>query len=202
MDFQGKLCKQERYVNKTTEFEDCDYTQDREEYAINVRNQVAGLNAIYGTVKNMEPVYLDDQYDCIDRYIINVQSDLYGEVNFIVTSNTYLVDCFYDIIGTKVIGFFDPSLPMLLIYPPQYQIRVLALDLPGRSVKADFFDCFLVSLDDQLQLEISNNTYITSEENGKPYCDNISNKYMVALYSVATRSIPAITKPNVLIVLR
>lgn len=202
MDYSEDFCYREKDLYNTKEFEECDYTKPREQQMTGEESKEAGFNAIYGTIMSVDTIYSKSNKDCIEYYNIEVNSKLYGIVHFILSANTFFVDCFFGDEGVKIVGFYDPTLPMPLIYPPQYQIRVIALDLPGRYVKADFYDCFLVSQDNQLQLEVTNNTYIINEENRIPYCGNISNKYMVALYSSMTKSIPAKTHPNVIIVLR
>lgn len=201
MDFNEDFCYREKDLYNTKEFEECDYSIPREEQ-MRRNNQEGGLVAIYGTIVHIDTIYSEQKKDCIEYYDLSIQTENNDEVHFILSANTYFVDCFYDEVGAKVVGFYDPMQPMPLIYPPRYQIRVIALELPGRFVKADFFDCFLVSQDNQLQLEVTNNTYIINEDRGTPYCGNISNKYMIVIFSRTTRSIPAITHPNVIIVLR
>lgn len=202
MKLETDFCDRESEFYHMVVTEECDYTEEGEKLAEEERGNEPSLIPIYGAIQKVESVYSGLENDCIELYDITIQSEVYGEVHFIVSAGTYMVDCLYDEVGLKVVGFFDPMLPMPLIYPPRYQIRVLALDLPGRLVKADFYDCFLVSQDNQLRLEITNNTYILSEEDGAAYCDNISNRFLVVLYDRSTKSIPAITQPNVVIVLK
>lgn len=202
MEKKEKFCLREDSFYNTKEFEECDYTKEGKVDIIDQKENVFGFGAIYGTVVNVEMIYKDNEEHCTQYYDLSIQTQNKEEVHFILSGYTLFVDCFYYEVGMKVVGFFDTGMPMPLIYPPRYQIRVIALDLPGRMVKADFFDCFLVSLDKQLQLEITNNTYIINETLGIPYCENISNKYLTVLYSKSTRSIPALTQPNVIIVLR
>lgn len=158
------------------------------------------LKPISGTVTNVLTVYHTHLPTCISHYELTVTTNDEQDVKFILSSDTYFVDCFFQMEGLNVIGFYDEMAPMPLIYPPQYRIKVIAIDYPERFVKADYFDCYLVSSDNELQLIVSNNTYII-EEDGKLYCGNISNKYMVVLYSSIAQSMPAITTPNVIIVL-
>ncbi|WP_049762343.1 hypothetical protein [Lachnoclostridium phytofermentans] len=202
MDFSEDFCYREKDLYNTKEFKECDYSKPREQQMTGEGSKEAGLEAIYGTITSVDTIYSRTKKECIEYYDIEVNAKFNGIVHFILSANTFFVDCFYGVKGVKVVGFFDPSLPIPLIYPPRYQIRVIALDLPSRFVKADFFDCLLVSQDNQLELEITNNAYIINEDKGTPYCGNISNKYMVALYSSSTKSIPAKTQPNVIIVLR
>lgn len=183
----------------STFYGDCNYNKKEETNSDEDRNMNA-LTAIYGQIVEIVKVRNEEKKNCYDSYLLTIQDSNNEIVNFVISNTTYMVDCSPLEVGANVIGYYDSTAPMPLIYPPQYRIEVLAYDLPGRMVKADFFNCFLVSDDNALQLSITNNTYIV-DTNGTPYCDNISNKYMVVLYSSATKSIPAKTQPNVVIVL-
>ena len=205
------FCQNERtFYNSPGSTETCNYPEIPE---VITENQPRGINfnqsanklmvslkPIYGTITNIAINYDQNQPECITSYDLTVVTSDQQKVHFILSSNTYFVDCLLQVKGINVVGFYDELAPMPYIYPPRYQIIVFALNLPGRYVKADFFDCYLVSSDDELQLVISNNTYIVNEA-GHQYCANISNKYMVVLYSNSTNHTPAITKPNVIIVL-
>ena len=177
---------------------ECNYSDPN---SIENQTKEPGLSSIYGTIVAIEPVYSSDNKGEFEYFNVTIQTETLQHVHFLLTPKTYFVDCIMSKKGQKVVGFYNASLPMPLIYPPSYQIEVIALNLTGRSVKADFYNCFLISRDNQIQLQISNNTYIINQ-NGKPYCENISNKYMIALYSESTKSMPAITIPSVLIVLK
>lgn len=185
------------HYNTSTNHEECNYEIEATPF---IKSPVeTAFKAIYGQVIASNSTSNSDP-NCISYYDLTIQTTDMQIVHFIISLNTYFVDCGIIDIGSELVGFYDTSEPMLAIYPPRYQIKVLAFNLPGRNIKADFYDCFLVSQDNQLQLSISNNTYVIDEQ-GIPYCGNISNKYMVVLYSNSTRSIPAITNPNVVIVL-
>lgn len=158
------------------------------------------LGPIYGTVIDINVIQSDQSRYCVSYIDLTLQSTDNEMVHFFLSANTYFVDCIPIEVGTKLIGFYDSATPIPASYPPKYQIAVLALDLPGRFIKADFFDCFLMSQDYQLQLLITNNTYVV-DTHGNPYCGNISQKYMVVLFDEVTESNPAKTKPNVVIVL-
>lgn len=199
-----------RQLNTSTENIICDYSENPDiitgiptrslENNNRMLNPMPSLIPIYGTVVDVTTEYFNKQTECISSYDITVLTENNQEVHFIIDANTYYVDCITQAKGVKIVGFYNELAPIPLIYPPRYPIIVLALDLPGRFVTANFFDCYLVSNNDQLQLIISNNTYIVDED-GKPYCGNISNKYMVVLYNHTTENVPVVTTPNVLIVL-
>ncbi|WP_455715311.1 hypothetical protein [Anaerosporobacter sp.] len=211
MDPSQRFCDtSRRQLNASADEIPCDYSQNpdiitgtpRRSMVNNYRmmNPQSSLVPIYGTVVDVTTEYLNKEKNCVSYYDINVLTEDNQEVHFIIDANTYFVDCITQQKGVKIVGFYDELAPIPLIYPPRYPIKVIALDLPGRFVSANFFDCYLVSNDNQLQLVISNNSYIIDED-GKPYCGNISNKYMVVLYNQTTGDTPAITTPNVIIVL-
>lgn len=211
MNRSQRFCDTTRkQYNTSTNHETCDYSENPDIITdtptrssnnnLRMMNPKPSLIPIYGTVVEVTTDYFNKQTDCISNYNVTVRTEDNQEVHFIINANTYFVDCITQEKGVNIIGFYDEFAAIPLIYPPQYPIKVIALDLPGRFVKADFFDCYLVSNANQLQLVISNNTYIIDED-GNPYCGNISNKYMIALYDHSTMSIPAVTTPNVVIVL-
>lgn len=211
MNPSQKFCDiSRRSLNASTEDLTCDYSENPDiitgipkrsmESNHRMMNIKSSLVPIYGTVVDVTTEYMNSQTRCVSYYDITVLMENDQEVHFIIDADTYFVDCITQQKDVKIVGFYDEFAPIPLIYPPRYPIKVIALDLPGRFVKADFFDCYLVSNDNQLQLVISNNTYIIDED-GKPYCGNISNKYMVVLYSHVTENEPAVTTPNVIIVL-
>jgi hypothetical protein len=199
-----------RSLNTSTNDMTCDYSETPEiitgipkrsaERNHRMMNLKPSLVPIYGTVVDVTTEFFNRQTKCISNYDITVLTQDNQEVHFIIDADTYFVDCITQEKGIKIVGFYLEYAPIPLIYPPRYPIKVIALDLAGRLVKADFFDCYLVSNDNQLQLIISNNTYIIDAD-GKPYCGNISNKYMVVLYNQSTENEPAVTTPNVIIVL-
>ena len=121
-------------------------------------------------------------------------------VNFVVTPPTYFVDHTMVTVGDKVTGFYDASAPTLLIYPPQYQAIVMAKATPYQNVKVDFFSRQLVSSDGTLKINISSSTLIILE-NGQLFTGDPGNRDLIVIYGAATRSIPAQTTPNKIIVM-
>lgn len=132
--------------------------------------------------------------------IISIQK-MDGEiVNFIISPETYFVDHIMVRPGDMVSGFYDSNAPVPLIYPPQYQAVVMARAEPGRNVKVDFFDEDLVSSDGMLKLNLAPTTRILLE-NGQAFTGNPAKRYLIAVYGPATRSIPAQTTPEQIVVL-
>lgn len=132
--------------------------------------------------------------------LISIQK-MDGEiVNFIVSPTTYFVDLVMVRPGDPVTGFYDANAPVPLIYPPQYQAIVMARAVPYQNVKVDFFNEALVSSDGMLKLNIAPTTQIVLE-NGQAFTGNPTNRYLVVVYGPTTRSIPAQTTPEQIVVL-
>jgi hypothetical protein len=124
-----------------------------------------------------------------------------GEVAFLIGENTYFVTDTKPAVGEKIIGFYDAKKPMTLIYPPQPQADVIAINLPdSKTVKVDIFDKDLVSADGQLKLTLGDKTDIMLQ-NGEKFDGELANRRLAVVYGASTRSIPAQTTPDKVVVL-
>ena len=121
-------------------------------------------------------------------------------VNFVVEPTTYFVNHVMVAVGDRITGFYDANALVPLIYPPQFRALVIARDTPYQNVKVAFFNSQLVSSDGTLKLNISSNTQILLE-NGQAFTGNIANRNLIVVYGATTRSIPAQTTPNKIIVM-
>ena len=111
-------------------------------------------------------------------------------VNFLVDQNTLLLADVDLALGLTMIGFYDATLPMPLIYPPQHQARVLRQINDGYGVAVDRFDAELKAFNYPWQLEIAESTEIIFED-GRLFDGDISelaNRVLVVLYD--TDSLP------------
>jgi hypothetical protein len=102
--------------------------------------------------------------------------------------------------GDAVTGYYDTSVPVILIYPPQYQALVMAKVSRFQNVKADYFNSELISSDGALQLNISPSTQMILK-NDQPFTGDPANRNLIVIYGATTRSIPAQTAPYKIIVL-
>ncbi|WP_338472882.1 hypothetical protein R4Z10_09235 [Niallia sp. XMNu-256] len=121
-------------------------------------------------------------------------------VNFVISPTTYFLNHVIVSVGDYVTGFYDANVPVILIYPPQYQALVVAKYNPYQNVKVDYFNRELVSSDGQLHLNISRDTPILLQNN-QPFTLYPANRNLLVEYSFSTFSIPAQTTPNRIIVL-
>ncbi len=120
--------------------------------------------------------------------------------NFIVTPSTYFINQANISRGMSITVFYDADAPAVLIYPPRFQAVVVAPNTLNKNVKVDYFDSNLLSQDKALQLNIDSNTQILLE-NGQTFTASPANHYLIVIYTASTRSIPAQTTPETIIVL-
>lgn len=140
----------------------------------------------------------DQDAGCFRRMTLENQEG--SVVNFIARPDTYFLDNQMMMVGDWVTGFYNSYAPVPLIYPPQYHAIVMAPMHPRQFVSVDFFNKQLINTDATLQLTISPLTEIVLE-NGQYFIGNPSNRYLVVVYDVTTRSIPARTNPKKIVVL-
>jgi hypothetical protein len=121
-------------------------------------------------------------------------------VNFVISPTTYFLDRVVVSVGDTVTGYYDVNVPVILIYPPQYQALIIVKNNPYQNVKVDFFNSQLVSSDGQLRLNLSSYTPILLQ-NDQPFTLSPANRNLLVVYRSATFSIPAQTTPYKIIVL-
>lgn len=120
-------------------------------------------------------------------------------VDFVVNPNTYFVNNEKIYVGMQIIGFYDANLPVILIYPPRYQAVVIG-STANQMIKVDRFNRNLISQDNTLKLNLSPATEIILT-NGQDYTGSLENKDLIVVYTTSTRSIPAQTTPEQIIVI-
>lgn len=147
---------------------------------------------VTGTIMNIS----QDMGCC--SHMIAMRSDQ-GRVNFVVGSNTLVIDSQQLRTGMRVAAFYDSSLPVPLIFPPQYFAQMIAVLGRSEQVMFNYFDNNLLSADHSLQLNLANNTRIQTV-NGQPFDCYPGNQNLLVYYSATTRSIPPQTTPSRMIV--
>jgi hypothetical protein len=132
--------------------------------------------------------------------LISVEDGLGTVVNFVVSRATYFIDHVTVRVGDKVTGFYDANAPAPMIFPPQFQAIVMAIDIQYRNVKVDYFNNQLVSSDNTLKLNLSPYTHIVLE-NEQSFSMSPTNRNLIVIYGATTKSIPAQTTPYKIIVM-
>lgn len=123
-----------------------------------------------------------------------------GIANFRINSETVVIDSRQLRVGMQIAAFYDSTLPVPLIFPPQYTAQLVTVIGRNEQVMINHFDNNLVSTDGALQLNVARNTTITTL-NGQNFNCNLGNRNLLVYYTVMTRSIPPQTTPRKIVVL-
>jgi len=158
------------------------------------------LKPFRGTVTDIQDYFTDKSSEAGCRKFITLTDETEAIVNFVVSPSTYVLDQELIQPGDLVTGYYDANLPVILIYPPQYQALILVKENPYRQVKADYFNEQLISSDGLLKLNIDPSTKLRLT-NGQAFTGNPANRNLIVVYGPATKSIPAQTTPYQIIVL-
>lgn len=121
-------------------------------------------------------------------------------ITFVVTPATYFVNHIALEPGDMVIGFYDANAPVPLIYPPRYTALVMGKYSITHNIAVDYFDENLVSNDGMLKLNIGPTTKVILT-NDQYFSGDLENRYLIVVYDFTTRSIPAQTTPQKVIVI-
>ncbi|WP_277584840.1 stalk domain-containing protein [Psychrobacillus antarcticus] len=100
--------------------------------------------------------------------------------------------------GQKIEAFYDKNKPMILIYPARITPEIVVVQDKEKFnfVKVAKFDHNLISLDQELQLNISKETDIRNEKGEVITQEDLEGKELIIFYNTATKSIPAQTVPT------
>jgi len=153
---------------------------------------------IQGTITDIQAAAGSGRGGCAQ--FVTLEQEDGGIVNFIVSADTYVLNFENLYVGMEVMFFYDADAPMILIYPPQYQAVAVAQVFPGQSVAVSFFNRNLVSSDGRLQLNLDDNVPVRTVNN-QNFSGNPANRYLMVVYDRTTRSIPAQTTPQLVVVL-
>jgi hypothetical protein len=158
--------------------------------------QFASFQGVITSITDF-PTQNGENIGCVK--LISIENGTGGIVNFVVSPTTYFVDQALVSVGDRVTGYYDRNTPVILIYPPQYQALIMVKESPYQQVKVDRFNSQLISSDGQLKLNLSPYTQILLR-NGQPFTRNPANRNLIAVYGPSTKSIPAQTTPDRIIV--
>lgn len=111
------------------------------------------------------------------------------EAKFFVDENTVVYGTGLEV-GAKIIGFYDAEAPLTLIYPPQYNVVAIGVNVPeGKTIKVDKFDENLVSADKKLTLTIAEGLKITAGAKKEAYSGSLAGQDLVVIYGTETKTI-------------
>lgn len=129
-----------------------------------------------------------------------VEDDNGNIVNFMVTPFTFVVDWEPLSVGMRGTFWYRTDAPTLLIYPPQYTAVVAAPVRPGRFIDVGYYDTALVNDTHTLQLRLDRSVRLRTINN-QYFQGSPANHNLVVSYTTSTRSIPAQTTPQEIVVL-
>lgn len=152
------------------------------------------LIPVTGIVQQIQPM----RNECCQQIITIQNAD--GIQSFVISPDTYVVDTIQIRMGMLVTAFYDASLPVPLIYPPQYQAVIIGRSHANEAMLISYFDENLLSADGNLQLNISRATEVLTS-NGQQYLCPVGDNVLIVYYAITTRSIPARTTPRKVIVM-
>lgn len=152
------------------------------------------LTPVIGTIVDMNTY----DNDCCNQFItLSVEEQT---INIIMDQDTFVVDTMRLMPGMRIAAFYDSTLPVPLIYPPQYNADLITVLRPEEDVALGYFDESLTASDSSLKLNIYPSTII-STLNGQAYLCSPANHYLLVYYAATTRSIPPQTAPIRIVVL-
>ena len=104
--------------------------------------------------------------------------------------------------GQEITAYYPGNTPMALSMPPQLTPKVIVANSKeySGSIHVDRFNDDLVSTDGFLKIKLNSEVKIINQD-GKETSEDLRNKDLVVFYGAATRSIPAQTTPDKIIVL-
>lgn len=136
--------------------------------------------------------------DCCNQMIALRTED--GVVNFFITSDTQVINSRMLRRGVRIAAFYDSTLPVPLIFPPQYQAVMITVLGRNEQIALNYFDGNLIAADNSLQLNVGRNTVVRTI-NGQMFTCSLGDRMLLVYYSATTRSIPPQTTPEKIIVL-
>lgn len=105
-------------------------------------------------------------------------------------------------IGDSVSAYTDSNKPMILIFPPQYTPDVVIVEKDEESTAVvGIFDDELVDPYLKLQLNVDVSSDISSASGDPVKVDDLKGNDLLVFYKVTTRSIPAQTSPEKVVLL-
>lgn len=143
---------------------------------------------------------ISDHHSVEGAKMVAIEDENELPAHIIISKDTYVINLEKLAVGETLTAYYDAEKPMILIYPPQISTEVAIVGEIDSNIKVDLFNDELVSADNFLKLNISEDTEIISED-GSKYEGELYNRKLVVLYGVSTKSIPAQTNPTKIIVL-
>lgn len=128
-----------------------------------------------------------------------LQSEDQGTVNLLLPGNAYVLDGRQLQVGERATFFYSASAPAPAIYPPQYRAVAAAYTPQGTTAALDVFDSRFTNSDNTLVLNMPGRMALMLP-NGQRFFGDPAGKLLLITYTATTRSIPAQTTPEQVVV--
>lgn len=136
--------------------------------------------------------------DCCSQ-MVSLRTDM-GIINFHVNADTLVIDNRLLRRGLEIVAYYDSSLPVPLIFPPQYHAQIVVVPSRNQQIMLNHFDRNLLAADQSLKLNIGPNTEVRTV-NGQNFRCSPGNQWLLVFYTATTRSMPPQTTPERVIAL-
>ncbi|MGI5982809.1 MAG: hypothetical protein ACOX8F_05125 [Sakamotonia sp.] len=131
--------------------------------------------------------------------LLTVQSEDQGLINILLPPGAYVLNLHPFQVGDRATFFYSTDAPAPLIFPPRYRAAAAAYTPRGVTATLDIFDRGLLNSEGTLLLNPSWSTLVTLP-NGQTFMGDPGNHLILAAYSATTRSFPAQTVPEQMVV--
>ncbi len=132
--------------------------------------------------------------------LVSVDTDDGQTVNMKVVPSTYVVDFETLSTGMRCIFWYPADAPAILIYPPQYTAAAAAEYKSGRMIDVSYYGAGMVNAERTLKLNLDASVEIRTT-NEQYYMGSPANNDLLVIYGNSTRSVPAQTTPEKIVVL-
>ena len=111
-------------------------------------------------------------------------------------------------VGDLVTGWYLTNAPVVMIWPPQYNISVLAVGAPDDvNIKVDLFhrwedntDGYFLAQSGEFAFNVDENTEIVLEDGVEFTAGDFQDRRIAVIYGISTRSIPELATATKLVV--
>lgn len=155
------------------------------------------FQTITGRITEMQPLRTDGG-EC--SQLVTIEDMEGGEVDFVVTPATYMADFVTLYVGMEAHFVYNADLPVPLIYPPRYTAVAVVSTISATNVMVGFFNNRLVSADNSLQLNVTEDVPVVTSNN-QIYSGSLARRYLLVMYGATTRSMPPQTTPDRIVVM-
>lgn len=156
--------------------------------------------SVTGVIQELIPAMAGNGSNDACTIYASLEDESGNPVTFVITPATFVVDYETLSVGMNCTFWYRTDAPAPLIYPPQYYAAVAAVERDNRSVDVSYYNQALVNEENTLQLNLDGRVDVRTTNN-QYFQGNPANHNLVVLYDFSTRSIPAQTTPQKIIVL-